>query len=279
MARILAVGIATLDIINTVASYPDEDQEVRALSQRRVRGGNATNTLVVLSQLGHACSWAGVLPQEPDAERVTADLDRYGVDYSQISRPGKGKLPTSYIAVSASSGSRTIVHFRDCPEYEFEAFDRLNLSDYDWIHFEGRNIPSLEKMLKKTRLAGIPCSLEVEKPRKQIEALFSLPDVLIFSRAYVQDKGYTNATDFIQQQSFGRVIVPWGEKGVWYRGSSAQIHQITAPAVSVVDSLGAGDVFNAGLIHGLVQQHSLPVALQDAINLASAQCTKEGLVL
>jgi ketohexokinase len=43
MAKILAVGIATLDIINTVERYPLLDGETRALSQHKTRGGNATN--------------------------------------------------------------------------------------------------------------------------------------------------------------------------------------------------------------------------------------------
>ena len=38
MATILAIGIATLDIINSVDGYPREDQEVRA-SERHYRRG------------------------------------------------------------------------------------------------------------------------------------------------------------------------------------------------------------------------------------------------
>ena len=53
MARILGIGIATLDVINIVDEYPREDDEIRANGQRIARGGNVTNTLVVLSQLGH----------------------------------------------------------------------------------------------------------------------------------------------------------------------------------------------------------------------------------
>ncbi|VAX01070.1 hypothetical protein MNBD_GAMMA19-1040, partial [hydrothermal vent metagenome] len=56
MARVLVVGIATLDIINTVDDYPEEDTEVRASTQVMRRGGNACNTAVVLQQLGHQCS-------------------------------------------------------------------------------------------------------------------------------------------------------------------------------------------------------------------------------
>ena len=43
MAHILAIGIATLDIVNTLDGYPAEDDVVRALRQRVSRGGNATN--------------------------------------------------------------------------------------------------------------------------------------------------------------------------------------------------------------------------------------------
>src|SRR5690606_2634666 len=43
MGHVLAIGIATLDIVNTVDGYPAEDAEVRASAQRVSRGGNATN--------------------------------------------------------------------------------------------------------------------------------------------------------------------------------------------------------------------------------------------
>ena len=64
MSKILGVGIATLDIINRVEHYPGADDEVRALSQVQVRGGNVTNTLVVLAQMRIApvfFSWAVIV--------------------------------------------------------------------------------------------------------------------------------------------------------------------------------------------------------------------------
>ena len=105
--KILAVGIATLDIINTVENYPEEDDEVRAISQRRARGGNATNTLAVLAQFGHQGFWAGSLPSEdPDVESVKASLLAAGIDLKYVNYLREGKLPTSYITLSRSSGSR-----------------------------------------------------------------------------------------------------------------------------------------------------------------------------
>ena len=105
MANILAVGIATIDIINTVDTYPDEDSEIRANSQQRCRGGNATNTLVVLSQLGHQCRWAGVLVNEPDTDIVLADLNKHNIATEDCRYLNQGKIPTSYISRSAKTGS------------------------------------------------------------------------------------------------------------------------------------------------------------------------------
>ena len=61
MAKLLGIGNATLDIIHHVDGYPEENSEVRCRERHVRRGGNAANTLVVLSQLGVACSWADVL--------------------------------------------------------------------------------------------------------------------------------------------------------------------------------------------------------------------------
>ena len=93
MANILAIGLATLDIINVVEEYPLEDSEVRARSQRICRGGNATNTLVVLSQLGHHCSWGGVSVNEPEGERILQDLASHRIDTHSCRMEPRGKVP------------------------------------------------------------------------------------------------------------------------------------------------------------------------------------------
>ena len=278
--RVLGVGIATLDIINNVTSYPQEDDEVRVLSQRRARGGNATNTLVVLSQQGHACSWAGVLPWEPDADLVLGDLVHYRVSTDLCSRPLQGKLPTSYIILSQATGSRTIVHYRDMPEYSFNAFDRIDLSQFDWIHFEGRNIPELAQMLEKAATRpGLYCSLEIEKPRQGIEELFPLADVLLFSRDYVVSQGYETAQSFLQPRSgqFNELYLAWGELGAWSMDKAGEIYHSPAfPPQQIRDTLGAGDVFNAGVIHSRLKGSSVQEALDYACRLAGYKCGIEG---
>ena len=278
MSSVLGVGIATLDIINLVERYPAEDEEVRAVAQRRARGGNATNTLVVLSELGHRCAWAGVLPREADGEFVRAELQRHRIDLRHVERPVKGKLPVSCILASRRTGSRTIVHYRDLPEYSFAAFDRIDLSPFHWLHFEGRAVQELAPMLEKAAARPVPVSLEVEKQREGIEALFGLADLLLFSRVYALSRGFDSPEAFLRQAVPGgrEAWLAWGSAGAWCRDRQGRLHFHAAPSTEVVDSLGAGDTFNAGVIHGHLSGWALPRILEGAVTLASAKCAREG---
>ena len=281
--RILGVGIATLDIINTVADYPGEDSEVRALDQRRSRGGNATNTLTVLSGLGHACSWAGVLPQEPDAAEVEMQLDQAGIDRQHVMRLPQGKMPTSYITLNRRNGSRTIIHYRDLPEYRAEWFSRIDLQPFDWLHFEGRAPDELGAMLERAGRCDKRFSLEVEKPREGIERLLHLPEVLLFSRHYAREKGFDNAAAFLEAharhagQERPLLFCTWGDAGAWALTRDDMLyHQPAFDVPVVVDTVGAGDVFNAGIIHGLLCGMPVQEALGQAARLAAIKCSQAG---
>lgn len=280
MANILAIGIATLDIINVVESYPTEDSELRALSQQQLRGGNATNTLTVLSQLGHDCSWGGVLIDEPDSQIIKHDLANSGIDISSCKQLASGKMPTSYITLSKKTGSRSIIHHRDCPEFSFSDFKKIKLDDFGWVHFEGRNIAETQLMLLhlKQHYPNLPCSLEIEKPRADIEQLFEFPDVLLFSQHYAEYRGFSTASDFLTSLDHDKLIVcAWGKHGAWAISPDKNIiHSTPFPPAQLIDTLGAGDTFNAGLIHSLVANIEPQKALKNACQLAGHKCGQYG---
>ena len=283
MARILAVGIATLDIINSVEHYPAEDDEMRAVSQRLCRGGNATNTLTVLSQLGHECHWAGVMVDEPDARHIEVDLEKHHIDTHAVLRLEQGKVPTSYITRNLANGSRTIVHYRDLPEYPFEQFKQIDLSRFDWLHFEGRNVQETRQMLDwaKQHAPDLSCSIEIEKERDDIEQLFELADVLLFSRNYALSRGYQDATSFLTAMrplsKSSKLVCAWGEDGAWAIDEQEDYHSPSFIPARVVDTLGAGDTFNAGMIDTLVRDLDLAAALEQACRLAGQKCGHQGL--
>lgn len=284
MARILGVGVATLDIVNQVDRYPSEDAEIRATGQRISRGGNASNTLAVLAMLGHDPQFMGVLADDADANRICTQFEREGVRFDACPRVEGGSTPTSYICLSSDTGSRTIVHHRKLPELSYAEFSRMDLAGLRWAHFEGRHVDDTRRMIARVRALKprVPVSVEFEKPRPGIEGLFDGPDLLIFSRHFALSQGFEKPRRFLQSIRMGipkaHVVCAWGDQGGFgYGPEDGEVH---APAIepdTLVDTLGAGDVFNAGMIHRMVSGHSLANSLAFAVKLASAKCGVNGL--
>ncbi|MEW7994891.1 MAG: ketohexokinase [gamma proteobacterium symbiont of Clathrolucina costata] len=282
--RVLAVGGATLDIINRVAAFPDEDDELRAAAQRQCRGGNATNTLVVLTQLGHHCSWAGTLGDDAASRVIMSDLQQYGVDTEWVTIQPGGVTPTSHIITSQATGSRTIIHYRDLPEYRIEAFEKIDLNNYDWIHFEGREVPAYEAMLRHARLTphSATISLEIEKPREGIERLAAMADIVILAKAYASSQGFERAQDLFDsirsRAESAMLFATWGVEGAWLQTVAGDtLHVPAYHPPEVIDTLGAGDVFNAGVIDGLLAASDPAAVLRNAVRLAGEKCGRRGL--
>ncbi|MFW2132244.1 PfkB family carbohydrate kinase [Ectothiorhodospira haloalkaliphila] len=284
MAHILGIGVATLDIINIVDHYPAEDEEMRALEQRACPGGNAANTLHVLKQLGHHCDLATVLAEEPDGDRLKNLLTQRGIGTDTCQRRS-GRTPTSYITLNATNGSRTIIHHRDLPELQASHVANLPLDRYDWIHLQARDTHTTSRILQTLRShqpSHRPISLEVEKDRDGVDMLFGQPDVIIFSRPFVLGRGYDEPEAFlrgIHKRVPGAILIStWGEEGSWaWASRDGLYHAPACPPPQVIDTLGAGDTYNAGLIHTLANGGTVTQALSNATRLAGHKVGQRGL--
>jgi ketohexokinase len=122
----------------------------------------------------------------------------------------------------------------------------------------------------------------VEKPRPEIEGLFGTPDLLLFSRVYAAGRGFRAGDEFLARMHGlapqADLVCAWGEKGAY--GLSRGGAPCTSPAFPpplMVDSLGAGDVFNAGVIHHCLRGAPLERGLIEAARLAGHSCGQHGL--
>jgi len=283
MAKVLGIGNATLDIIHVVDSYPNENEEIRCRQRFIRRGGNAANTLVVLSQFGIACSWAGVLVDNSEGEIIRDDLHRHGIDTRSCRCIESGSVPVSSVLISRDTGSRSIVHYRDLPEYTFEDFDSIALQSFEWLHFEGRNVAETRRMLEKLHAdpASMPCSLEIEKPREGIETLFPYADILLFSREYGLALGFTEPLDLLgtvrERCPHADLFCTWGDAGAAAIDSQGHVYTMAAFApAAVIDTLGAGDTFNAAVISGYLEGLDIEATLTRACRLAGDKCGQYG---
>ncbi|XP_059104319.1 ketohexokinase isoform X2 [Peromyscus eremicus] len=244
--QILCVGLVVLDIINVVDKYPEEDTDRRCLSQRWQRGGNASNSCTVLALLGTRCAFMGSLAPGHVAENL--------------------------------------------PDVSAKDFEKVDLTRFKWIHIEGRNASEQVKMLQRIEQYNakqplpqrVRVSVEIEKPREELFQLFSYGEVVFVSKDVAKHLGFQSAAEALRGL-YGRVkkgatlVCAWAEEGADALGPDGQLlHSDAFPPPRVVDTLGAGDTFNASVIFSLSKGNSMQEALRFGCQVAGRKCGLQG---
>ncbi|XP_032764914.1 ketohexokinase isoform X2 [Rattus rattus] len=289
--QILCVGLVVLDIINVVDKYPEEDTDRRCLSQRWQRGGNASNSCTVLSLLGARCAFMGSLAHGHVADFVLDDLRRHSVDLRYAVLQTEGSIPTSTVIVNEASGSRTILHaYRNLPDVSAKDFEKVDLTRFKWIHIEGRNASEQVKMLQRIEQYNatqplqqkVRVSVEIEKPREELFQLFGYGEVVFVSKDVAKHLGFQSAGEalkglYSRVKKGATLICAWAEEGADALGPDGQLlHSDAFPPPRVVDTLGAGDTFNASVIFSLSKGNSMQEALRFGCQVAGKKCGLQG---
>ena len=212
------------------------------------------------------------------------DLHGRDIDLSAAQLIPHKASPVSSIIHNRRNGSRTIVHYRDLPELAFTVFCRLDLEGFDWLHFEGRNINDTARMLAYAaqQQPRVMRSIEIEKPRDHIETLYPLANILVFSRACLKAWGEHDPVDFLQRLRARLpetdLVCPWSDDGAYFSAADGDTGHIPPHRPErLVDTLGAGDTFNAGLIDAMLDGQGLARATTRACRLAGEKCGHMGL--
>lgn len=110
-------------------------KRVPELSYRR--GGNASNSCSVLSQLGISSEFLGTLFNSMGLDFIKKDFAEHSVSIESCPIIPNSDFPTSVVIVNTVNGSRTILHHpKDLQELSVEHFNKVDISAYSWIHFE-----------------------------------------------------------------------------------------------------------------------------------------------
>ncbi|KAH8130299.1 Ribokinase-like protein [Trichoderma asperelloides] len=304
MKHLILIGACYLDTILSVPHCPEEDEKLRASSLSIRRGGNCPNSLEVLQQLVQPQQDAvrmyliSPLPSKlsPATQRIKASFGESSpVSLEHILyRETHTEAASSYIIRSEQTGSRTLVNYNDLPEMtvsEFEAVvRRFSPDDETWWHFEGR-IPHTTLECVRTlrdKLPNAQISVEVEKPgRDGLRALAAEANVVFYSKSWAENSGHGSAESCLmseKQRKASLAFCTWGAGGAAMCQFPKQevVHcpvESRAKSVTVVDSVGAGDTFIAGMLYSLVCRNKtwdVSHGLRFAVHLATTKVQREG---
>ncbi|XP_056624240.1 ketohexokinase isoform X1 [Triplophysa dalaica] len=222
---------------------------------------------------------------------IVGDFARRGVDVSGVAWQQRGETPCACCVVCPSTGSRTVVlSDTNLPDVSVQDFSKVDLSQYKWIHWEGRNAEEQVKMIESVRDYNskqeeknqITISVEIEKTREPLYQLFPHGDVVFVSKDVARHFGFDSAAAALKGFSSrlrkgATLICAWAEKGADAMGPDGTvIHSDAFPPEKLVDTLGAGDTFNASVIYTLATGGRLQAALTFGCQIAGQKCGVHG---
>ena len=267
VARVLVCGIAVLDHVFAVDALPAGGIKHRAHGLRMVGGGCAANAAVAVARLGGEALLATRLGDDAAGRWLADALGAQGVRLLAPPVPG-AQTPQSAVMVDAA-GERMIVNFRgaglsDAPPGDLPPFDAA-LADTRW----GEGARAVLALAAARRLPGV---LDGEAPVGLEEA--RLASHVVFSAQGLRDFAGKEDLDAALAGAGlpGHVAYTDGAAGVVWRGGP----RIAPPAVAVVDTLGAGDVWHGAFALALARGEGLDAASRFANGAAAAKCGRAG---
>jgi fructokinase len=252
--RLLVVGEALVDVVTDASGESAEHV-----------GGSPANVAVGLARLDHPVDFATWLGHDDRGERIAAHLRRHGVNLLEESF-GPSATSTA-VATLDQGGAATYVfdlHW-DLPEVALpKGTGHVHTGSIATVLQPGAQ--SVTSVLRAVREQGTvsydpnirPSIMgDLDAVRHRVEELVALSDVVKASEDDLELLYPGESPEQVMARwvglGAGLTVVTLGADGVTYRVTSDE-RSGRAPArvKGVVDTVGAGDSFMAGLVSGLV---------------------------
>nr|KAJ0203823.1 hypothetical protein LSAT_V11C500294690 [Lactuca sativa] len=107
---VLGFGGVSVDLLATVASFPNPDDKIRSTSMKVQGGGNAGNALTCAARLGLNARLISKVANDAQGRGVLEELQVDGVDISFFVVSEEGNSAFTYIIVDNQTKTRTCIH-------------------------------------------------------------------------------------------------------------------------------------------------------------------------
>jgi 2-dehydro-3-deoxygluconokinase len=271
-------------------------------------GGAEANVAVSLARFGHDARMASVVADNPLARAALGELRRHGVDISSV-KIGEGRAGLYFVTPGAGQRAADVLYDRAQSAFARAAPDAIDwsvaLGGAAWLHVSGvtpavsaNAAKTAQRAMQAARAAGAQVSFDSNfraklwdarggDPRPELDALLAEAD-LAFAEArdiaLITGQQPANGEE-AAQIAFARYPKLQRIAATERKVLSADRHDLagvmftrqgatrtrTHALSGVVDRIGAGDAFAAGLLHGLASG----AAEQDMLDFAvGAACLK-----
>tara|TARA_Y100000768_G_C23860207_1_gene625307 strand:+ start:66 stop:992 length:927 start_codon:yes stop_codon:yes gene_type:complete len=304
--KILGIGNAIVDVLCKVSEdfliknslkkstmkLVDEDEFKKLLSSLKIQdtisGGSVANSIVGLSQLGNDVGFLGKINEDKLGQKYEDGLKKENVQY--LYNKKEEAIPTgSCLILITPDSERTMCTFlgisgkitdRDVNENHIKNSNLIFLEGYLWD--EGDPKKAFNKAIinsKKTAmtLSDVFC---VERHKSSFLELVKNKLDIIFANEQ-EITSLIDARSFDEVISFAKqikknIVITRGEKGAISINNEELAECSARQNLKIKDLTGAGDLFAAGYLHGVINNLSTHESLNKGTELSSQIIQKIG---
>ena len=265
MVDIVVVGSVNLDLSANVVRLPEPGETITGATLRRFPGGKGANQALAARRLGANVRLVACVGDDSVAAEALALLREGSVDLSHLQVLPNAPTGVALICVAPSGENQIVV----APGAN-AAMDpgALTLGSADALICQ-LEIPVDVIARAAAQFKGFFCANLA--PAKEIDAtVLQRADLVIVNETEAAWYGDT------LHACGGLVATTYGSRGASLQRGGVHVAEAEPPAVTAVDTVGAGDAFTAALTVALVEGQEPSKALQFACAAGAAAATRAG---
>ena len=298
--KVLGIGNAIIDIIckvddnfikqnnltkSTMKLIFDENEFKKLLInlkiEKTVSGGSVANSIVGLSQLGNDVGFIGKISKDDFGEKYEMGLKKEKINF--IYSKKKENLPTGTCLIFVTPDSeRTMCTFlgvagqineKDINDNAVKKSEIIFLEGYLWD--KGETKKAFEKAINCANKVAMSLSDKfcvdrhkthfLDLVKNKIDITFANEDEM---RSLIDAKNFKEVLTFAKEIK-KLLIITRGEKGAISIKGDEIIEVGIKKNLNIVDLTGAGDLFAAGYLHGLINNFKQRECLEKGTEMSS----------
>lgn len=289
--KISIFGSFVVDLAFRTPRLPVKGETIKGISFQMGPGGKGSNQAVAAKRAGANVNMITRVGRDALADLAFSSFEKEGIGMDYVFQDDEVKTAAAAIIVDDVTGeNQIVVSLGACLHFTREEIESVRCvieqSDYLLVQLEA-NLDAIEHVIHIAHENGVKIILNPAPAVHLSDSILKTVDIItpneteaailadLDVKTAFQKENIKKAADILLNKGIKTIIVTMGEKGALLKTNQRE-KVFKSMQVEVVDTTGAGDAFNGGLVTALAEGKILDEAIRFANIVGALSVTRNG---